>query len=585
MRRSIALVALLLGLSCATPAAAPRPGDVAIDSPTAPADLAFQQAAASLYQEFLDQIPTAVFGGSLPVALGLHQYDGRLPDDSPHGLQSRAAFLARARAQLEAFPAAQLSPPSRLDRDVFVVRLRGAWFDLQVRRSPWLSPPYYLGGLALLNYASRDYAPLEQRARAVLEICRGARGYLATARSNLEPKLARPLLGFAVQMISGQLAFAQNDVPRAFAGLTDARLKADLTAGLAELATELGAFRDDLKARMAAGTDVFALGEADFLRMLEETEAVKIDLPSLEAAARKDLQRNQHALAEAAHAFSDKSLPEALAAANADRPAAAEVVGLARQQVTSVRAFLQQHAIVTIPSDEQAEVRESPAFMRGNFAAINQPGVFEPKPLPSFYFIAPPDPTWPEAEQRAYVPSAATLLFTTIHEVWPGHFLDRLHRVRLRSRITQSFGSYASNEGWAHYVEEMMWDEGIAGHDPRAHIAQLLQALMRDVRFLAAIGLHTHGMTVAEAHQLFVTEAYQDAATARQQSLRGTIDPMYLNYTLGKLMILKLRADWRAKVGRGFDLRAFHDQLLGYGDASLPLIRRAMLGEDAGSVL
>jgi uncharacterized protein (DUF885 family) len=169
-------------------------------------------------------------------------------------------------------------------------------------------------------------------------------------------------------------------------------------------------------------------------------------------------------------------------------------------------------------------------------------------------------------------------LFTTILEVWPGHFLDRLRRVRIESRILRSFGSYATNEGWAHYVEEMMWDEGVAGKDPRAHIAQLLQALMRNARLLSAIGLHTQGMTVSDSQKLFVEQAFQDVGTARQQAARGTLDPMYLNYTLGKLMILKLRADVRAKLGAAFNLRAFHDQLLSYGDAPLPLIRRAMLG-------
>jgi uncharacterized protein (DUF885 family) len=211
--------------------------------------------------------------------------------------------------------------------------------------------------------------------------------------------------------------------------------------------------------------------------------------------------------------------------------------------------------------------------------------VFETRPLPSFYYISPPDPKWPEPEQRAYVQSRQSLLFTTIHEVWPGHFLDRLHRVRLPSKIIRSFGSYASNEGWAHYVEEMMWDEGAAGTDPRAHIAQLLQALMRNGRFLAAIGLHTRGMTIPDAQKLFIEQAFQDVGTAKQQSMRGTLDPMYLNYTLGKLMLLKLRADWRAKAGAAFDLRAFHDRVLSYGDAPLPIIRRAMLGSDSGPPL
>lgn len=547
--------------------------------------MAFAQLSNELYTAYFAGIPLG-FSGSLGVGLGMHQYDGKLPDDSQAGLQRRIAFLAEARARLELLPASELSETSRLERDVFVTRLRGDLFDVTQRRTPWRSPLHYLAALSLLNYTSRDYAPVDQRARAVLAICRASRAHLVTARQNLDAKLSRAALGFAIQMIGGQVTFVEQDATAALASVADPQLKTELAAGLAELVAQLKAFRDDLKSRLDQGTDEFALGSQTFLRMLEETEGVKIDLATLERVGRADLERNQRALADAARAFApDKPLLEALAAATADKPPAGEVVALGREQVVTLRAFLDSHPLVTIPSNEQAEVRESPPFLRMNFASINQPGVFETRPLPSFYFISPPDPKWSEAEQLAYVPSRQGLLFTTIHEVWPGHFLDRLRRVRLSSKILRSFGSYASNEGWAHYVEEMMWDEGVAAKDPRAHIAQLLQALMRDGRFLSALGLHTQGMTVADSQKLFVEQAFQDVGTARQQAARGTLDPMYLNYTLGKLMILKLRADWRTKLGAAFNLREFHDRLLSYGDAPLPLIRRAMLGDDAGSVL
>jgi uncharacterized protein DUF885 len=567
-------------LSCAAPTKEPpaAPAPVSSARASGATDAAFERLENELFDAYFAGLPVG-FGGTLGVGLGMHQYDGRLPDESAAALQSRIAFLERARAQLQQLPAAELSEAHRLERDVFVNRLRGDSFDLTVRRTPWRSPLHYLGALSLLNYTSRDYAPVEQRARAVLSICRASGAFLAVGRANLDAKLPRAVLGFAIQMIGGQIAFAEKDAADGLSGVTDQQLKTELVAGLAELVRQLSAFRDDLKSRLEQATDDFALGPQAFLSMLEATEGINTDLETLERVGRADLQRNQRALTEAAQELApDKPLGEALAAATADRPLASEVVALGREQVVTLRAFLDRHPVVTIPSDEQAEVRESPPFLRMNFASINQPGVFEARPLPSFYFISPPDPKWSQAEQLAYVPSRQGLLFTTIHEVWPGHFLDRLRRVRIASKILRSFGSYATNEGWAHYVEEMMWDEGVAGKDPRAHIAQLLQALMRDGRFLSAIGLHTQGMTVADSQKLFVEQAFQDVGTARQQAARGTLDPMYLNYTLGKLMILKLRADVRAKLGGAFNLRAFHDQLLSYGDAPLPLIRRAMLG-------
>jgi len=238
-----------------------------------------------------------------------------------------------------------------------------------------------------------------------------------------------------------------------------------------------------------------------------------------------------------------------------------------------------------VPGEEMAEVRLSPPFMRWNFAFLSSPGKFEEKVLPSFYYISPPDPKWPRKEQLAYIPSRPVLLYTTVHEVWPGHFLEYLHTRRIHSRILRSLCSYAFEEGWAHYGEQMMREAGAGGDDPRAAIGQLSEALMRNVRFVSAIGLHTRGMTVAESAALFEKKGNQDRASARQQAVRGTFDPGYLNYTLGKLMILKLRDDWKAKVGPRYSLKAFHDQFLSHGCAPIPAIRRAMLGPDSGPAL
>ncbi|HTM23489.1 MAG TPA: DUF885 family protein, partial [Kofleriaceae bacterium] len=225
----------------------------------------------------------------------------------------------------------------------------------------------------------------------------------------------------------------------------------------------------------------------------------------------------------------------------------------------------------------------SPTFFRGNFAALGGAGPFETTPQPSFFYITPPDPSWPEAEQKAYIPSRADLLFTAAHEVWPGHFVQGMHERAGGSRVLQTFETYTTSEGWAHYVEEMMWDEGLGDRDPRVHIGEIKSALLRDVRFLVALGMHTSGMTVDQAATMFAEQAYADPANARQQALRGTADPLFLGYTLGKLAIVKLRRDWQTRMGKGYRLQAFHDAFLGYGEAPLPVIRRMMLGEPAGA--
>src|SRR6185312_8663632 len=248
---------------------------------------------------------------------------------------------------------------------------------------------------------------------------------------------------------------------------------------------------------------------------------------------------------------------------------------------------------VSIPSDDQALVAEAPPYNRSNSAFIQVPGPYN-HGVASVYNIAPPDPKWSKAEQAAYIPSEATLLFTTVHEVWPGHFLQFLHSNANPSKLEALWVGYAYAEGWAHYCEEMMVEEGLAKGDPERHIGQLIEALLRDVRLLSSIGLQTQGMTVAQSEKMFREQAFQDPGNARQQAARGTYDPGYLNYTLGKLMIRKLRADWVAKHGGQGSTAApadgqalwhdFHDQFLSYGGPPIPLLRKEMLGEE-GAIL
>ncbi|MEO7599155.1 MAG: DUF885 family protein, partial [Opitutus sp.] len=223
-------------------------------------------------------------------------------------------------------------------------------------------------------------------------------------------------------------------------------------------------------------------------------------------------------------------------------------------------------------------------YRRWNFGYITIPGPYE-SGLPSMYYVVPPDPTWSREKQDAYVPSLGSLLFTSVHEVWPGHFLQYLHANRAASKFGQVFVGYAFSEGWAHYTEEMMWDIGLSEGSPEMHIGQLEEALLRNVRFMSAIGLHTGSMTLAESEKLFREKAHSDEATAEQQARRGTFDPAYLNYTLGKLMIRKLRDDWCARRGGRDAWKEFHDEFLRHGGPPIPLLRRAMLGQtDQGSL-
>jgi uncharacterized protein (DUF885 family) len=369
--------------------------------------------------------------------------------------------------------------------------------------------------------------------------------------------------------------FYTRDVPAIFAAVNDAALQEELGAantGAAAAMRELTAWLESQRSTATAG---YALGAERFARMLYATERVEIPLAELEALGRSDLQRNRAALEDACARFAaGASLAACVSRMEANKAEGGAVEG-ARRQLRELKTFVERAGVATIPGTEEALVNEAPPYNRANFAYIDVPGPYE-KGLPAVYYIAPPDPSWPAKEQRDYIPGRADLLFTSVHEVWPGHFLQFLHSNRNPSLVARLFVGYAFAEGWAHYTEEMMWDMGLGDGDPETHIGQLTNALLRNARYLSAIGLHTQGMTIEESERLFREEAFADAATARQQAARGTYDPAYLNYTLGKLLIRQLRDEWTASRGGRQAWREFHDRVLTFGGPPIPMIRAAM---------
>jgi uncharacterized protein (DUF885 family) len=295
--------------------------------------------------------------------------------------------------------------------------------------------------------------------------------------------------------------------------------------------------------------------------------------------ARADLARNKAAAkVECAKFAPGQPIKVCFQKMLADKPEG-DIVAAATRQVPELTTFVQSHDLVTIPTGEHALVREAPPYNRQNTAYIDPPGPLE-HGIPSIYYIAPPDPSWSAQKQHDYLPGKDSLLFITTHEVMPGHFLQFLHSNRSPSRVGRLFVGYGFAEGWAHYAEQLMWDAGLGAGDPEVHIGQIAEALERDCRFISAIGLHTQGMTVAQSKDLFVNQCYKDEGNAEQQAARGTYDPEYLNYTLNKFMILKLRQDWTATRGGRQAWKAFHDAFLSYGGPPVPLVRQAMMGED-----
>lgn len=515
---------------------------------------------------------------------GKHEFDGRLPDFSAEGLKANADWLHAQRKSFAAFTDDELDARGRFQRDYVLAVIDGQLFWLEDSGAPYKNPTFYTGDLSPSMYLTRPYAPLAQRMAAFVTYQEALPKALAQIKANLKLPLPASYIDVGVNSFAGFASFFKTDVPGIFAQVKDDALQARFKASNAAAIKATQELADWLKAQKPHATQDFALGADKFAKMLHATEGVDLPLDQLKAIGESDLARNLASLKSACDKFAPgQSLKDCVAKESADKPVGGAVEG-ARAQLASLRQFIVDKDLVSIPGTEQAKAEEAPPFNRWNFAYIEIPGPYE-KNLPSVYYIAPPDPTWSKADQAAYVPGKAALLFVSAHEVWPGHFLQFLHANRAHWKFGQLFVGYAFAEGWAHYTEEMMFDAGLDGATPEVHIGQLTNALLRDVRYLSAIGLHTGGMSMAQSEQMFRDKAFQDPGNARQQAARGTYDPAYLNYTMGKLMIMQLRKDWIAAHPGPNALKAFHDQFLSYGGPPIPLVRQQMLGGKAEAKL
>ncbi|MBK6703437.1 MAG: DUF885 domain-containing protein [Caulobacteraceae bacterium] len=512
---------------------------------------------------------------------GKHEYDGRLPDWSEAGLTAAIEFLKTSITDAESFTG--LNAAQTYQRDYLVAVARRNLFWLEAADQPHTNPAFYSGSLSPSMYVARPYAAADVRLRGYIQYLRAVPTAAQQIRANLRTPMPLPFINYGRSAFGGLAEYYLGDGKAAFAEVNDAELQSQLTEASAAAATAMTDLSNWLESLRPTATNDFALGAELFSQMLRDTEMVDIPLEELERIGREDLARNQQAMREACAQFAPgATVPQCMSRMGAHKPEGGAVPG-ARAQLAGLRQFIADHNLVTIPGTEEAQVEESPPFNRQNFAYIDIPGPYETN-LPSVYYIAPPDPTWPAQVQRDFVPGEAELLFVSVHEVWPGHFLNFLHANRSENQFGRVFVGYAYAEGWAHYTEEMMWDAGLGDGSAEIHVGQISNALRRDCRFLSAILMHTGRMTQDQSREMFVNECYQDEGNARQQAARGTYDPAYLNYTMGKLLIRRLREDWTATRGGREGWHDFHDQFLSYGGPPIPLVRQQMMGGEAEAV-
>jgi uncharacterized protein (DUF885 family) len=499
---------------------------------------------------------------------GLHAYDGKVADYSAKGIAARLARVEKERAELAAVDARALTPDEALDLALLLLRADATLFYGKDLEAYQRSPMAYEELFSVNGYLDRNYASISQRAERLLVHEEAALAQVPHIAENLASTLSKPVAETGVKIFKGYAEYLRKDVREQLKGVGDpafAAKLADKTEALAAAATVLS---ERLKEAAKKGDDSHVLGPARYKKLLEVQEGLHITLSELSKMGEENLTANKRAYDELVR----KQVK--LVAVKKDA-----LFDEARRLTEAARAFVVDKKLATIPTDEKAIVKESPPFQRWNAAFLDWPGVFEEMPLPGFYYITLPDPSWSKKEQEDYLMPRGILLATTIHEVYPGHFLQGQWLKRAPTRAQKLFTSYSFVEGWAHYGEQAMLEEGFGAESPESRLGQLSDALLRNCRVVVSLGVHTAKMTMAQAESRFMHDCHQDKATAREQAVRAAFDPGYFAYTLGKIQILALRDEAKKRLGANFSLHRFHNALLAHGAPPVPFIRDRVLRE------
>ena len=525
------------------------------------------------------------------VSLGLHEFDGLVPDYSPaalaaerqrlHDFDSRLAGLTDRKA---------LSASAESDFRTLRLAIQNDLFQFEESREFEKNPMTYAEAFDFNIYLKRDFAPLPERLRSIIKLAKAVPAFLSTARTNLVDPLPRPKVTLAIDIAKGAADFLAKDLTDAVREVKDETLLAEFRESNAKAITAFTQYAEWLeKEKLPRADDHYALGEERYRKFLAARDAITLAPDKILEIGLSELQREQAAFAAAAKLVAPGKTPiEAMRELQRDHPTADGLIPDTRKNLEAIRQFLIDRKIITLPSDVRATVAETPAYQRaGSFASMDTPGPFEKRGAEAYYYVTPVEKEWSDKEKDEWLGAfnRYTADIVSIHEAYPGHYVQFLHlNASPVSRVQKIFGSYAFTEGWAHYCEQMLIDEGFGGtglEGAKYRLAQSDEALLRICRLCVSIKMHCHGMSVDDATKFFRDNCYYEEKPARQEALRGTYDPGYLFYTLGKLQLLKLRRDFEKQEGAAYSLKRFHDAVCDHGQMPIRLLREILLKDSA----
>jgi uncharacterized protein (DUF885 family) len=537
------------------------------------------------------------------VALGFHQYDGKIGDYSRLAIDAEVERLKRFQNQLGKLDASKLSKGAAIDRCILQAAIAGELFKIVDMDVFDKNPMTYAGALNVNIYIKRDFKPLEDRVRDIVTIEDQAANIMTAAKTNLLPILPKPYVELAIQIANGSADFLEKDLAGALKDVKDEGLTTAFQDSNKKAAAALRDFAAWLtKERLPKATADFALGAKKFQQMLTGTEMVDLPPDKILAIGLQRLKEEQDIFAAAARIIDPQKKPvEVFKQIQSEHPKPGELVTDVAKDLDQIRQWVLDHHIVAIPSDVRATVTATPQFDRATtLASMDTPGPFEKKATQAYYYVTPVEDNWTDKQKDEWLTSFNyyTTDVVSIHEAYPGHYVQFLHlNASPATQVEKIFRSYAFIEGWAHYGEKMMLDEGF-GSAPnptpeqkvraaKYRMAQADEALLRLCRLCVSIKMHTQGMSVADAAKFFHENCYYEEKPSLSEAMRGTFDPGYVNYTLGKLQILKLRDDYKAQEGANFSLEKFHNELLNHGAPPIRLLREILLKDESkwGAVL
>src|SRR5881409_790879 len=532
-------------------------------------------------------------------ALGLHEYDGKISDYSRLALDAELNRLQRFDDRLKKFDPGTVSPRQSIDLRILQAAVKKDLFQIQDMSVFERNPMVYARAADVNVYIKRNFAPLEDRVRSLVAIESQIPNILIAARTNLNEKLPKPFVELAIQIAKGSVDFLKKDLVAAVTGLKDEQLRSAFQEANRKAANALNDYAAWLeREKLPKASLDFALGEEKFGRFLAQTELVDLSPQKILEIGMAQLKAEQDAFAEAAKKIDPNKSPiEVFKQIQSEHPTPDKLIPDVAKDLDKIRKYVLSHHLVSIPSDIRAKVKDTPQYLRAtSFASMDTPGPFEKRATEAYYYVTPTENDWPDKQKQEWLTAFNyyTSDITSIHEAYPGHYVQFLHlNASPASKVEKIFGSYAFIEGWAHYCEKMMLDEGFGSptnsspseeeikRAAKYRMAQADEALLRLCRLCVSIKMHTQNMSLDEATKFFQDNCYYEEKPARQEAIRGTFDTGYLNYTLGKLQILKLRDDYKAQQGDDFSLQKFHNELLNHGMPPIRLLREIMLKDQS----